>query len=426
MLLVFTVYFGVMAFLYSQIVAYARKYERESLQELEEDDLFNISYDNYLYKNIYSYCHRYQLLDENMVIMCCTGDEPSMALLSILVSIYGKERVSVYTLDHYKSHSVNNFISNICEMKGISFYLFHYNKFDSIKNDMDIKKQRYDDLKNLTTKLNCNIVFEAHTLESNSNEILDNMFLGNTFTCDALPDFVYHPFNNISLQDTYDFIEEYNIPIDNNETHIEYSMVQPKHIFDQIEDTYNNYYPNWRENIIKSFNITNNILNQYNININTIIDNNTVSGKYGFIFYRDIESIPYDIFKRVINTLCDTNKINRFSNTQILNIYTNELINMPNIINNDILTLYIDDLYLENLKKFEIFITNSEPKDFHTKYADNLQDTMYILLSVNIMDDEYKFNLEENLPSDYREQSLEGKLYIKITDNCFTLYTIHE
>jgi tRNA(Ile)-lysidine synthase TilS/MesJ len=438
MLLVFTVYFGIMAFIYSQIVSYAKKYEEESLKELEENyNMFNISNDNILYKTVYALCSRLQILDDNMVIVCCTGDEPSMALLSIVISIYGRERVFVYTLDHYKSDNLTNFISNICEMENISYNVNKYNSCDIIKYDIDVKNKRYSDLKKLTEKLNTNTIFEAHTLESSSNEILDSMFSDTIFiNKPSEPEFIFKPFYNIPLQDTYDFIEEYNIPIDCNETHIVYSMVQPKHIFDHIEDTYLSYYPNWRINLVKSFKTTNYILNQYNTNINTIINNSTSSGTYGFIYYRDIEIVPFDIFKRVINGLCDNNNISRFSNNEILKIYTNELINMPRPIkNNNILTLYVNDLFLDNLKKFEEFINKSEPKDFYTKYTDklimNLQNNYditddYIIFSVNIMTDEYKFKIEENLPSNYREQLLEGIVYIKVSDNCFTLYTILE
>jgi hypothetical protein len=428
-------YLGLLQYFYKKIKCIARYFESTS-QPIQNTVCFkNISIDknNLLYSSVLSTCEKNKIDTDKKVLICCTGNEQSMALLTIAMSIFGSNNVSVLTINHHKSKNINNFILDICEKNNLNVHLF------DCDTDIDQKVCRYERIISLTKLHNIHAVFEAHTLENYSNSILNDIFSDTIFTTEnIITSNVYKPFNNIKNEDINDFINEYNIPIDQYLTHYNYSLVEPKNIFSEFDDLYESIYPNWRNNLIKYFQNTDKILNQYKMNIDKIIEKKCYKGKHGFVFHHDLFSMPYATYKTIVDLLADEYNFDRIDFDTLNNFYINsheitmlvseehndKLDELKNYLNEHTVQIFKNNSNNSNNSNDSndsdesISSTNSfEPinNDNHSDSDDNI----YYMVDLFDNEDEWKFTKVNKISYNYRDQFMDGIIYIMIDGENF-------
>ena len=97
----------------------------------------NIDPEDKLYKSVLNEYNKNKLEKNEQVLVCCTGDTQSMALLAIVLNIFGNENVHVLTINHHKSNNMTIFVHDICDLNDLQFH--HYNYYNISK----IQEYRY-------------------------------------------------------------------------------------------------------------------------------------------------------------------------------------------------------------------------------------------------------------------------------------------
>jgi hypothetical protein len=65
---------------------------------------------------------------------------------------------------------------------------------------------------------------------------------------------LYKPFINIDNITLFKFFSTYNIDVENTFSHLEYTRLQDKTVFEDVEDQVSYYYPDWRVNLVEYYN----------------------------------------------------------------------------------------------------------------------------------------------------------------------------
>jgi hypothetical protein len=432
MLIIFTLYISILAYLAKQIVDLSNQYKNEMIEQNNDikifniPNLFNISNDDPLYVSIVDECIKNKINTNEKVIVSCTGDKQSMAMLAIIINLFGSRNVNVITINHHQNIQLSSFVHDICDINNLKFYNYNVDLVEYYNNHL-IKQFRYEKIRNICKKEDIRYIFEAHTSENYSNSILENMFSETLYESNIINNQIYYPFLSKTNEDIENFYNNY--PLSHNDIHYNYSMVQNKQIFNEFDDLFTMLYPEWRHNIIKSYLTTKNIVdNEYN-NIHNIINKNCIISKYGFIYYHDLKITPYDIYKMVITGLCDELNINHLSDLSISNMYAS----------NDYFTIYLIDDLNEQFQHFYNYLQNMEPSKFIEQFnkaeeelthefenlntnssEENSNDMIEYLYCVNILDnsDEYDINkIENNNNINIKEELINGKVYFSLIDN---------
>ncbi len=433
MFIVFTLYISALAYLAKKVIELSNKYKNEVEERQKIDiklfnipDIFTISNEEPLYNSIIDECVKYKINTNEKVIVSCTGDKQSMALLAIITNLFGAHNVNVVTINHHQNSQFNYFMHDICDINDLKFYNYNVD-LDKYHNNHLIKQFRYEKLRNICKKEDIRYIFEAHTCENYSNSILENMFSETLYESNIINNQIYYPFLSRTFSDIDNFYLKYNLS--HNNIHTNYTMVQNKQIFNEFDDLFSMLYPEWRHNIIKSFLTTKNILdNEYN-NINNIINKNCIITEYGFIYYHDLKITPYDIYKLVINGLTDELNVEHLSDLTISNMY----------MNNDYFTIYLVDSLSEKVNKFYKFLDNINPNEFIENFKDEVDDFEKIehnhdnhdnhdnidyIYWINILEDSDKYDIhrmENNTTINMKEELINGRIYFALlkdnTDN---------
>lgn len=169
--------------------------------------------------------------------------------------------------------------------------------------------------------------------------------------------------------------------------------------------------------------------------ISYIINQNTKTGVFGFIYYHDLNRTPYSVYRLVINSLCDELSIDNFSESFIKNMYET----------NDLYTLYIMDEIAASFESFYVKLIDKDPIDLISELENDeddediqdIQENNIVLYYVDItqndafenLNDEktksnnYKYIKSNENNVNYKEKLLDGIIYFTINeDNSITVY----
>jgi 3'-phosphoadenosine 5'-phosphosulfate sulfotransferase (PAPS reductase)/FAD synthetase len=131
---VLAIYFGTIFYSVKKLLEVAKKYEyidpfigqddEEETQIQEQNySLENIKVDkeNILYQAVNNEINNNLLDTTKKVLICCTGDYQSMALLTIAMNIFNRENIHVFTFN--RNHdSMLEFMENICNENKLAFH----------------------------------------------------------------------------------------------------------------------------------------------------------------------------------------------------------------------------------------------------------------------------------------------------------------
>ncbi len=324
MLFLGVLYIGMLSGLayYANIISNKLEEEREPIEETFSLNR-SIDKDNIVFKSVNENCIRINQgidIDNKKILVCCTGDNKSMALLTCIANIFGSDNTYVLLINHHKNTTLKMFVHDICDYNEFKFFNYDYDDL-CFNNSDNLKKFRETKINEICKKHDIAYVFEGHTIENYSNYILHNFFAGKTFNNVNYYNATQKPFLNLTDIIIDDFIYSYNIPIDDNMTHVQFSSFKVKNFFSDIDKTFKILYPDWRYNLVRAYNATNNIINENSSNINVIINSQCNLGDFGFIYYHDLSKISYGVYKIILDTLCDEYNMEHFSDYCMENMY---------------------------------------------------------------------------------------------------------
>ena len=172
MFLILPLYFGTIFYLVKKVLEKAKHFEENidpfNLEDNIEIDEINYNMDNIkidkeniIYQAFDEEINKNQLDISKKVLICCTGDNQSMALLTVAMNVFNRENIHVFTASD--NETMIEFMENICKENKLNFHIT-----DNL-NCYNIKE--------ICEKNEISYVFEAHTLSNNSNNMLNNIFM---------------------------------------------------------------------------------------------------------------------------------------------------------------------------------------------------------------------------------------------------------
>ena len=428
MLLVLSLYFGSIFYLVKKVIETRNKINEDTLDIISNIILDNTSNELFINKNLNievdkeNIIYKAFMLEVNknemditkQVLVCCTGDEQSMALLAIASNVFN--HVHVLLINHDKKDTMKEFIEDICDFNE---FTMHCNTADNITNNIS----RYEHINEICGSNDIKYVFEGHTMTNYSNNILNDIYNNNIDNNYNTTDYIISkPFLLIDNITILKFISYYNIPIDNSSTHVKYSNIKKKNMFNDMDCYTSIIYPDWRINLIEFYNKKTSV-------DTTLIESNCFKGKYGFLVYHDFNKISFIAFKRVLNNLCKEYNFCKFDNSDYNEYYLTE----------ESISYFINEEYNNKIDEFEENFTcdtisdlidnNSENsfEELDNSISNDDDDKEYIL-RVDLNNDTPIMKLVKNISNNFREEYLEGIIYINIIDidnNQFFIYDIN-
>ncbi len=465
MFLIFAIYYGAIFYVVKKIAQVANAIEDKSNTDIDsssdvdstDDTSFDIDIEidkeNILYQSFMNEINKNNLDINKKILVCCTGDYQSMALLTIARNIFNKENISVLTVNHDNSNVMVDFMENICNFNNITFY---YDNDNNLRNDL---------IKDICEKNNIDYVFEGHTLMNYSNFILNNIFenkkqeLTNTIKPFLLID-------NITL---LKFFSTYNIPIDENLIHLNFSKEENKKLFDDMEQYISIIYPDWRLNIVKNYTNNNELINTNEL------ENNCIKGKYGYLVKSSADffnKISFTMFNQLINNLSEKYSFEKVNVDELDEYYmdnedniffmSNTFLNKIDIFERYLLENNLEDFiedildmnYSENNSdnnsennsenSFENLELNAENKSTQNENDENddkdtsdtsnnrcseddeisINSDKEYILRVDLNNDTPDINIVEKLSENFRYEYLDGIIYVNISNNDFYVYDV--
>jgi tRNA(Ile)-lysidine synthase TilS/MesJ len=460
MILVLALYFGSIFYLVKKVIETTKMFEDESSNDLsnitsnEITDIINMKLnmnfdkENVVYKAFMLEVNKNEMDTNKQALICCTGDEQSMALLAIASTVFN--HIHVLLINHDKTEILKEFIEDICDFNEFTLHCIDTSGIisettsdtgsdESSDTSSEIASSdvssRYEHINEICIKNDIKYVFEGHNMINYSNNILNDIYTNNivaTQQIDPLGHINSKPFLLIDNITLLKFISYYNIPIDNNYTHLEYSKIKNKTMFTDMDCYTSMIYPEWRINLIEYYKNNKNIIDT------EIIDNNCYKGKYGFLFYHDFNKISFTAFKKVVNKLCSQYNFYVFSNDEFNNYYLTE----------EDVSYFINEDYNRKINKFEEEFKSNVISDMIENNSDNSFSELEIdtnsnsssseleidnkekeyIFRVDLNNDTPKMKLVDELSDKFREEYLDGIIYINIidiTNNTFFIYDIN-
>jgi len=397
-------YLGTMYVFYKYVQEKAREYEDETITI---NNITEIDTENPLYKAVSEISNKTPV---GPIIVCCTGDMQSMALLHIIMMIYDNIHINVLFINNERYHNMSEFVENICNDNSINFIQTSVETYDIMHCNVEsnIETIRNTMINDLCKKLNTNVVFEAHTIENESNYMLDMIFSNNLKRTKLN---TIKPFINMDMDMIKEFVDRndiiYNV--------LDHNMTSAMNIFNEFDSVLKQHYPNWRENIINYTLDVNDKLRQFETNIDTIIDNCTKSDTYGFYYRYNMDMISYDVFTNVINKLADNNRIERPSKYIKFQMWAGNLCYKEN--NNWFCDghyiMYINDDILNKIDNLRKYLDTINALD----YINDITDTFY----VNMNKDQYELSLNNEDITDYIGDYIKGVVHLESRDERFNV-----
>lgn len=440
MSLMLPIYYGVMFYATKKLVEYSNNNlnEQEPDEDEENDILYslniNIDKDNIIYQSFNNEVIKNNLDTNKKILVCCTGDYQSMALLTVAMNIFNRENISVLTINN--DDNIVNFMEKICDDNNLTFHNVDF-YFDKSSNEI---------IKDICENNNIDYVFEGHTLINHSNNILNNLFTNKKEEVHTN----IRPFLFIDKNTLLKFCSTYNIPINNCEN-------KNEELFDKMEKYISNIYPNWRINIINENSLFN----------TTELENRCIQGKHGYLVKEDFNKISFIMFKQLVDNLSekygfekvDVDDLNNYYMDDEEKIYfvSNTFLNKIDIferyLQSNELQYFIEDLLeedasensFENLDKEE---TNNETqtednndeeeqnndKKFETSIyedllnnvnTDTFKDNKEYILKVDLNNDVPDIKIVDKLSDNFDIEYLDGIIYVNISNNNFYVYDVN-
>jgi tRNA(Ile)-lysidine synthase TilS/MesJ len=439
MLLVLSLYFGSIFYLVKKVIETRNKINEDTLDIIsniildnKSNELFinknlNIEVDkeNVIYKAFMLEVNKNEMDITKQVLVCCTGDEQSMALLAIASNVFN--HVHVLLINHDETNTMKEFIEDICDFNEFTMHCNNNTVYNTTNN-----KSRYEYINEICCNNNIKYVFEGHDMTNYSNTILNDIFnnvatqqidpkghINNNNTTDYI---ISKPFLLIDNITILKFISYYNIPVDNSLTHIDYSNIKKKSMFNDMDCYTSIIYPDWRINLIDFYSKKTSV-------DTTLIESNCFKGKYGFLVYHDFNKISFIAFKRVLNNLCKEYNFCKFDNSDYNEYYLTE----------ESISYFINDDYDNKINEFEENFTCDTVSDLIDNNSENSfeeldnsisndDDDKEYILRVNLNNETPAIKLVKDISDNFREEYLDGIIYINIIDidnNQFYIYDIN-
>ncbi len=320
-----------------------------------------------LYNHFINYCQDNDITkDSQSILVCCTGDKQSMTLLNLCINYFDCKNIHVINVSEYRNNNIL-FIHDICDINNLKFHYYQ---------DKDHNRYKYIDI--ICKKYDIHSVFEAHTFNDKTNNMLDNIFSNNS-SHKLKENNIHYPFNNIYINEINNYVEMYNIPIDTTFEHENNKTKENKYIFNNLDNMLYATYPDWREHL-------DNFISEQD-------NKNNMLGEYGFIYNLTND---YNIDRDKLDKLCDKYNCNYIDNNELINIYQSD---------SSYVTFINKELYNKQ-KDFINFLLNQNPENFFNNleklYESNQLDEYYI--EKYNSDDE-----EEDLEEDLENEDLEDE-----------------
>ena len=124
MLLILSIYFGTIYYFVKKVVELAQHYENTSEPLVSEavDNFYLKEFDldvvDPVVSSVISEC--VLINEDDNILVCCTGDRKSMALLNIMKCIYSN--IHVLYLNHHNTSKLEIFIHDICDKNDFIFH----------------------------------------------------------------------------------------------------------------------------------------------------------------------------------------------------------------------------------------------------------------------------------------------------------------
>ena len=452
MLLVLSLYFGSIFYLVKKVIETRNKINDDTLDITSDiilDDISNITSnelfinknlnievdkENVIYKAFMLEVNKNEMDITKQILVCCTGDEQSMALLAIASNVFN--HVHVLLINHDKKDIMKQFIEDICDFNEFTMHCINntaYNIADNTADNITNNISRYEHINEICNSNDIKYVFEGHNMINYSNNILNDIYnnvatqqidpkdhINNTITTNYI---ISKPFLLIDNITILKFISYYNIPVDNSLTHVDYSNIKKKSMFNDMDCYTSIIYPDWRINLIDFYSKKTSV-------DTTLIESNCFKGKYGFLVYHDFNKISFIAFKRVLNNLCKEYNFCKFDNSDYNEYYLTE----------ETISYFINEEYNNKIDEFEEnftcdivsdLIDNNSENSFeeldNSISNDDDNDKEYIL-RVDLNNETPTMKLVKNISNNFREEYLEGIIYINIIDidnNQFFIYDIN-
>lgn len=430
MLYLIPLYVGCLAVMLYNVFRLAKCYEEES--RLPKDSYVvnvrnaRIDINNKLYNLVIRSC----VQDDGPVLVCCTGDAQSMALLTLVTCMYGISKVHVLTVNHHESNNLSNFMERVCTVNNLTYHNYNVTPCDSLLITQSTHARVNGIIKMVSAVNKCTVIFKAHTLENNSNRILNNMFSGQTFDdgirCVSLNETgIVYPFIETSVKEIEDFIQEYDIPTDMCDTHTNYNLVQTKNCFNELDSYFSSLYSNWRTNVVNVSKVTTHILEQYNTNINTIVSTKCSTGQGTFVYNYNLTDTPYEIFCDVLNAICNYNHVECLDKSVLNDLYMQKTVDLPNWQVGSSYICYTSDEYLAAYNKFYDYVEHVVKFDT-SKFSENCR------LRVNFMNNnnnqEYVFETGYIVlgQAEMIQNMLDGYCFVNVSDNTIKILPLFQ
>lgn len=397
-------YLGTMYVFYKYVQEKAREYEDETISIT---DVKEIDTENPLYKAVSEIANK---TPTGPIIVCCTGDMQSMALLHIIMMIYDNIHINVLFINNERYHNMSDFVENMCNDNNINFIQTSVETNDVMHCNVEsnIEAIRNNMISDLCKKLDTNMVYEAHTIENQSNYMLGMIFSNNLGKTKLN---TIKPFINMDMDMIKEFVDRndivYNV--------LDHNMTSAMNIFNEFDSVLKQHYPNWRENIINYTIDVNDKLRQFETNIDTIIDNCTKSDTYGFYYRYNMDMVSYDVFSNVINKLADNNRIERPSKYIKSQMWTGNLCykGNRNWFCDGHYIMYINDDILNKIDNLRTYLDTINALD----YINDVTDTFYI----DMNKDQYELSLNNEDITDYIGDYIKGIVHLESKDERFNV-----
>jgi hypothetical protein len=345
-----------------------------------------IDKENVLYQAFNNEITNNQLDTTKKVLICCTGDNQSMALLTIAMNIFNKENIHVITFG-CDNEPMLEFMENICNENKLTFYHSKSNIIDSESDELcgsdgsdklekSNDESRCTQIKDIMKNNEIDYVFEAHTLVNYSNQILNDLF-NNKKTINDLV--VYRPFLLIDNITLLRFFSIYNIPIDETLSHLENSKEERQKIFNDMEPYFSFLYPNWRLNVVEN--------NKNILNIDDL-KKNCYNGKHGFSVEHNFNRISFVMFKKLVDELSNEYKFERINTDNLDELYMND----------DNKTIFVSENYLDKISLFERYLLSIDLQDLIEELIEkksNISDNSFEELDTIIVKSEQEKESEQ-------------------------------
>ena len=396
-------YLGSMYGLYNYVKNKVREYE--IAQEVEVDVDIKVN------EPVYTAISNTLISVTGPIIVCCTGDMQSMALLYSIINIYDTAHINVIFINNERYNKMSDFVENICIKHNINFTQTTINTIDTFhcNVEQEIENTRRDMIENLCMKLGTTNVFEAHTIENQCNHILDNIMRGaNVRKFNTIK-----PFANMDMGMIQSFVEKYDIPYDI--VTMDHTITSAMNLFNEFDTVLSLYYPDWRENVINYAQNINDRLSQFETNIDNIMNKCTATDKFGSYYRYNIDMTSYDLFSNIVNRIADNNNTkrpSRYIKTQWYEGKNNT--SQPNWFCDGHYVVYMNNDIMAHLDNLRTYLDTVNALD----YVDNNTN----FFNVNLQDEnQYKICPSNDHVIDYIGDMIKGLIHIEAEDEHFSI-----